>query len=218
MANHPLLLGHRGLRRDRSVPENTLAAFDLALAEGCDGFELDVRLSHDGHAVICHDPKTRRGEIASCSAHSLRLPLLQEILQRYRRSAFLDIELKVAGLEAITAALLRRYPPARGFVVSSFLPECLLTLGKLDSSIPLGLICENEDQLKRWPKLPMKYVMPHHKLVRPALIEKIKSAEKKIVVWAVNHAAEMKRFSRWGVNGLISDNPRKLIHTVGRTN
>ena len=217
MTNHPLLLGHRGVRRDRSVPENTLAAFDLALAEGCDGFEFDVRLSEDGHAVICHNPKTRRMEIAACSAHSLRLPLLQEVLQRYRRSAFLDIELKVAGLEAITAALLRKYSPARGFVVSSFLPECLLRLRKLDSSIPLGLICESEDQLERWRKLPAQYVILHHKLVQPALIEQIKSAQKKILVWTVNYAADMKRFSRWGVDGIISDSPRKLIHALGRT-
>ncbi|MFY9744290.1 MAG: glycerophosphodiester phosphodiesterase [Candidatus Sulfotelmatobacter sp.] len=217
MVNHPLLLGHRGVRSNRSIPENTLAAFDLALAEGCDGFELDVRLSHDGHAVICHNPKTRRMEIASRSALSLRLPLLQEVLQRYRRSAFLDIELKIAGLEAITAVLLRKYAPTSGFVVSSFLPECLTTLRMLDSSIPLGLICENEDQLKRWRKLPVQYVIPHHKLVRSALIDKLKSAQKKILVWTVNHAADMKRFSRWGVDGLISDSPRKLIQTVGRT-
>jgi glycerophosphoryl diester phosphodiesterase len=34
----PLLLGHRGARADKSVPENTVASFDLSLAYRCDGF------------------------------------------------------------------------------------------------------------------------------------------------------------------------------------
>ena len=48
----PLLLGHRGARVGKSIPENTLASFDLALASGCDGFEFDVRLTADGQAVV----------------------------------------------------------------------------------------------------------------------------------------------------------------------
>jgi glycerophosphoryl diester phosphodiesterase len=55
----PLLLGHRGARGIRSIPENTIASFDRALADGCDGFEFDVRLTADGEAVICHDPVFR---------------------------------------------------------------------------------------------------------------------------------------------------------------
>ena len=56
--SRPLLLGHRGARGLKSIPENTLAAFDRALADGCDGFEFDVRLTADGQAVVHHDPKT----------------------------------------------------------------------------------------------------------------------------------------------------------------
>ena len=48
MAIRPLLLGHRGARAEKSISENTLASFDLALAQGCDGFEFDVRLAADG--------------------------------------------------------------------------------------------------------------------------------------------------------------------------
>ena len=105
-------------------PENTVASFDLALASGCDGFEFDVRLTADGHAVVCHHERIGGLEIACSSAQQLGLPLLREILTRYQRSAFLDIELKVPGLETITADLLREFTPARGFVVSSFLPKC----------------------------------------------------------------------------------------------
>src|ERR1700751_175302 len=95
-----LLLGHRGARAIRAVPENTLASFDLALAHGCDGFEFDVRRTGDGRALICHDPPIHEIEIARAGPGQLtNLPDLELVLARYHASAFLDIELKVAGLE-----------------------------------------------------------------------------------------------------------------------
>src|SRR5271155_1928169 len=101
MATRPLLLGHRGARAEKSIPENTLASFDLALAQGCDGFEFDVRLTVDGQAVICHDPVIHGLTITECSAQQLRLPSLREVLIRYQNTAFLDIELKVSGLQTV---------------------------------------------------------------------------------------------------------------------
>src|SRR5579863_8365603 len=138
----PLLLGHRGARACKTLPENTVASFDQALADGCDGFEFDVRLTADGTPVICHDPQAGGVEIARARARELALPRLQDVLMRYQERAFLDIELKVGGLERATADLLRQVPPRRGFVVSSFLPEVLQVLHDVDSAIPLGLICE----------------------------------------------------------------------------
>ena len=46
-------IAHRGASRD--CPENTLAAFDEALRQGCDGIEMDLQLSRDGVPVIYHD-------------------------------------------------------------------------------------------------------------------------------------------------------------------
>ena len=83
----PLLLGHRGARALKSIPENTLASFDRALADGCDGFEFDVRLSAGGTAVVCHDAQTGNFEIASASAEQLSaLPQLRDVLARYQDS------------------------------------------------------------------------------------------------------------------------------------
>jgi glycerophosphoryl diester phosphodiesterase len=214
METHPLLLGHRGARADKSIPENTLASFDLALAQGCDGFEFDVRLTADGQAVICHDPSARGRQIAESSAQELALPQLNEVLSRYQRTAFLDIELKVPGVEKITEDLLQKFPPGRGCVVSSFLPEVLETIYGLDPAIPLGLICETRAQLSRWPQLPVEYVIPQYKLVRQDSIAKIKAAGKKILVWTVNLPGDMKRFSKWGVDGIISDSPKRLALTL----
>jgi glycerophosphoryl diester phosphodiesterase len=177
-----------------------------------------VRLTADGQAVVCHDAKTRGLEIAQSSERQLALPLLREVLTRYQSTAFLDIELKVPGLEPITADLLRQHAPACGFVVSSFLPDVLQTIHGLDASIPLGLICETRVQFSRWLQLPVEYVIPHHTLVRQDrisedFISEIKAAGKKIFVWTVNIPADMKRFSQWGVDGIISDNPKRLALT-----
>src|SRR5947209_12939298 len=99
MSDLPLLLGHRGLRGPGAPPENTLAAFDLALAHGCDGFEFDVRLTGNRKAVICHDPKHGGLEVSTDSLSDLKtICTLESVLARYSPAAFLDIELKVPGL------------------------------------------------------------------------------------------------------------------------
>lgn len=213
--SRPLLLGHRGARALKSIPENTLASFDQALSDGCDGFEFDVRLTADGRPVVCHDPQTGSTEIARASAAQVSaLPQLHNVLARYQDRAFLDIELKVAGLEKIAITLLEKHPPRHGFVVSSFLPQVLRDLHALSSPIPLGLICETKAQLRRWSELPVEFVIPHYKLIDPALIRQIKSAKKKILVWTVNSPAEIQRLAKSEVDGIISDNTSLLCRTL----
>ncbi len=153
-------------------------------------------------------------EIAASSAQQLRLPFLSEVLACYQRKAFLDIELKVPGLENLCCELLRSFAPQRGFAVSSFLPDVLEKLHSLDPKIPLGLICETQSQLSRWLDLPTKYVMVHHKLALPKRVAEMKAAGRKIFVWTVNLPADIRRFSRLGVDGIISDNPRQLAMEI----
>jgi glycerophosphoryl diester phosphodiesterase len=54
----PLIIGHRGA--SALAPENTLAAFRLAIAANADGVEFDVRLTQDGVPVVIHDDNLRR--------------------------------------------------------------------------------------------------------------------------------------------------------------
>ena len=212
---HLLLLGHRGARARKSIPENTFASFDQALEDGCDGFEFDVRMTRDGQAVICHDAQNDGVEIASAASQDCAgLPRLEDVLACYHVRAFLDIELKVSGVEKATISALRRYPPARDFVVSSFLPEVLQTVHAEDPSISLGVICQTDDELVRWKELAIQYVIPHHKLMRANLIKDMKNAGKKILVWTVNSRAEMQRLREWGVDGIISDDTRLLARTL----
>jgi len=212
--NRPLLLGHRGARACKSISENTIASFDQALADGCDGFEFDVRLTADEEAVVCHDPKAAGFHVSRATAKQLsHLPRLRDVLQRYRDS-FLDIELKVKGLERITLDLFLRLKPRRGFVVSSFVPGVLKSVYALDASVPLGLICEFETQQRLWSELPVQYVIPHQALVEPGLVQRIKGAGKKILVWTVNNPADMRRLRDLGVDGIISDDTKLLRQTL----
>src|SRR6201998_3172869 len=57
-AAHPFVVAHRGASADR--PEHTLAAYELALAQGAEGVECDVRLTRDGHLVCVHDRRVDR--------------------------------------------------------------------------------------------------------------------------------------------------------------
>ncbi len=54
MSATPDVQGHRGARG--VLPENTIAGFRHAVDAGCQGVELDVRLTADGHVVVWHDP------------------------------------------------------------------------------------------------------------------------------------------------------------------
>lgn len=229
----PLLLGHRGARLPQ-LPENTFAAFDLALRAECDGFEFDVRGTGDGKLVVVHDARLRGlsvarsnyAELQQCWQEGIvpRLPLMQrhslsqeqlalanlpDVLQRYGARAFLDIELKVEGLEEVVLQALRQRRPRR-FVVSSFLPSVLRSLEEKDAQLPLGLICESARQLAQWPKLPVSYVIPHHKLASKKLLADLRQAGKKVIVWTVNQETDAREFAAQGVDGIVSDDPEML--------
>jgi glycerophosphoryl diester phosphodiesterase len=210
----PLLLGHRGVRGAKSILENTEQAFDFALSQGCDGFEFDVRLAGDGEAVVCHDAHVGESKIAERSSEELGLPPLHSILQRYRKRAFLDIEFKVAGLETLILDLLYEFPPAKGYVISSFLPQVLERIYRSNQNVTLGLICETSKQVAEWQQLPVQYVILHHRLARRPVIEQLKAERRKVFVWTVNSAFDMMRFARWNVDGIISDDPGKLAATL----
>jgi len=206
----PLLLGHRGARK--YAPENTLPALQLALDHGCDGFEFDVRMTADMHAVICHDPKYLRKVIAESKRSDLDVPALEEVITRFADKAFLNIELKVSGTESCTAELLRLHP-FRG-IVSSFLPEVIEKFASYRTDVPLGLICESNRQLARWKDLPIQAVMANRGLISEKLVTELHAAGKQVFVWTVNKASEMTRFEDWGVDGLISDDTKLLAATL----
>jgi len=97
------VIAHRGAPAP-DVPENTMAAYERALALGADGIELDVRWTDDGQPVVCHDPDLQRvfqlpHRIADLSLADLKtrcplLPTLQEVVARFGRRHHLMVEFK----------------------------------------------------------------------------------------------------------------------------
>jgi glycerophosphoryl diester phosphodiesterase len=216
MPDPPLLLGHRGARAVRSVPENSIMSFDLALEHGCSGIEFDVRLAGCGCAVVCHDSKVGRITVAKAGAKQLaHLPRLADVLRHYDDRIFLDIELKVSGLESKTLDALRERRRKTNYVISSFLPGVLLELKARSALAPLGLICKTAAQLVRWRKLPVDYVIVHHTLITRRLVQLMHRAGRKIVAWTVNDRRTMLRLAGWEVDGLISDDTKLLAETLG---
>jgi glycerophosphoryl diester phosphodiesterase len=188
----------------------------LALQHGCDGFEFDVRLTADSRAVICHGTRFAGITVARAACERLRiLPILKDVLARYAGRAFLDIELKVPGIESCVLESISEFPPQRGYVVSSFLPSVLVDLRKRSQSVPLGIICETRKQLNSWRELPVEYVIPHERLITPALITKLHAAGKTLFGWTINEKASMIRLAALGVDGIVSDKTELLVATLG---
>ncbi len=214
MRPNTLLLSHRGAHTV-SIAENSITAFDCALEQGCDGFECDVRLTACGRAVLCHNSKVEGVTVSRANGSQLvHLPCVEEVIGRYGRRSFLDIELKVRGLESRLLAALRAHPPERNYLVSSFLPEVVLELKARSGTVPVGIICGKASQLMAWRKLPVEYVIVHKALVTRRLVELIQSAGKKIIAWTVNDRKSMVRLANWGVDAIISDKPQILVKTL----
>ncbi|MBV6755577.1 glycerophosphodiester phosphodiesterase [Rhodococcus sp. NPDC057014] len=72
----PLVVAHRGA--SAAMPEHTLAAYELALEEGADGLECDVRLTRDGHLVCVHDRTVDRTSTGTGVVSEMTLDELTE--------------------------------------------------------------------------------------------------------------------------------------------
>jgi len=74
---HPFVVAHRGASAE--LPEHTLAAYELALQQGADGLECDVRLTRDGHLVCVHDRRVDRTSNGSGLVSEMSLAQLREL-------------------------------------------------------------------------------------------------------------------------------------------
>jgi glycerophosphoryl diester phosphodiesterase len=149
------VIAHRGASAD--APENTLEAFHLAVVQGCDAFELDLRLTRDGEAVLMHDPTLLRtcrhpGEVAAMTLAEIRgvdagagytapegsrpwqgrgivVPTLREVLRAFPTTPIL-IELKVPEVQQVVERILTEEDALDRCVVASFRHRALEDLRK----------------------------------------------------------------------------------------
>lgn len=150
---------HRGLHGD-GVPENSMAAFRLALENGY-GIEFDVHLMADGELAVIHDPSLKRtaGEdvfIEDLTKDDLnryrlegtdeKIPLFSEILRLYAGKAPLIIELKsernnYAALSKAVCDALESYEGV--YCLESFDPRVVNWLKKNRPDKIRGQLTEN---------------------------------------------------------------------------
>ena len=235
----PLVLGHRGARRE--APENTLESFDLAVAQGAAGVELDVRLDGSGRVVVLHDRTLERvtqgadqRDVEDLSASDVdrleldggaRVPSLEAVLDWAVRGEYLvNVELKRdvtqrRGLVWRVAGLLRTHPAARGRVLlSSFDPLFVRALAWLVPAVPVcWLVHAKQRVLSAAPgfrRLGAVGVHPELALACDAKIQRWRAAGALLNVWTVNDAAEAQRLSRAGVDAIISDVPATIVRAL----
>lgn len=144
MSAPPLIIGHRGA--SAHAPENTLAAFRMAVDAGADGIEFDVQLSRDGVPVVIHDATLLRtcgrpsavadvtaAELSTVDAGSWfgpefrgeHVPTLAEVLEICGGLQRIYVELKVnvpdyAPLAAAVCDVIRDSPDLPRMIVKSF--------------------------------------------------------------------------------------------------
>jgi glycerophosphoryl diester phosphodiesterase len=239
-ADRPFVLGHRGARH--AAPENTMAAFELALAEGADGVELDVRLDGDGDVVVIHDSTLERvtggadsREVAALGSAELacvdvgrgeRVPRLAEVLSWSRATgARINVELKSdlrrrALLVLRVAALVLREPhAAERLILSSFDPKLVLAAARLLPWVPVGYLVERRFDLgARLSRLLLgaAAVHPNASLVNEAAIVPWRRARMPVNVWTVNAPDEARRLDALGVDCIITDQPAKILTALRR--
>jgi|CXWL01.1.fsa_nt_gi glycerophosphoryl diester phosphodiesterase len=158
----PLLIGHRGA--GDLAPENTLAAFRLAMEIGLDGAELDMQLSKDKQVIVFHDPDLERltngtglvkektlaelkeldaGSKFSDKFSSERIPTLDEVLELVSGKLTLILEIKSSdiqndGLENALVDIIRKHNAFDWVIVDSFNPVSLWRVNKLEPKIMIA--------------------------------------------------------------------------------
>lgn len=159
-----MIFAHRGACK--YAPENTIAAFELALEQGADAIELDAKLSADGKVVVIHDQSVDRTtdgngrvnkltlpELKKLDAGSFfdskfageRIPTLDEVFESVGKRIFINVELtnyasRNDELVPLVADIVKRHEIQKNILFSSFAPVNLRRAQQLLPEVPVGLL------------------------------------------------------------------------------
>ncbi len=160
----PTLIAHRGA--SAHAPENTLAAFELALKHNADAIELDAKLTADGHVIVIHDQTVERttdgeGRVGSLTLEALkeldagsffdiafkgeRLPTLDEVFAAVGQRTIINVELTnyaslTDDLPGKVCELVKRHRLESRVLFSSFNPLALIRAHRRLPQVPIGLL------------------------------------------------------------------------------
>ena len=159
-----LIFAHRGA--SGYAPENTMAAFRLAVEMGADGIELDVHFSKDGELMVIHDSTVDRttngtGRVDQMTLQELKaldasngmegfpgsvIPTLDEVYDLLRDTGLqVNVELKTdegmyPGIEEKCLAVAREKGMSERVIYSSFNHYTIANFRRLDKDARLGLL------------------------------------------------------------------------------
>jgi glycerophosphoryl diester phosphodiesterase len=227
----PFLWAHRGA--SCCAPENTLAAFTLAVDSGADGLELDIHLSRDGIPVVIHDETLERttdgcGPVAGRTLQQLQqldagswfsaefsgepVPALEDVLQTFAGRLRLNLELKEFRAGMAVLDLLRQYPAA-DIVVSSFNHNLLQRLRAADKILPLAVLFATGNwhlAVRIAQDLSACSFHPDVNLVSRPMITACVQAILPVCVWTVDSTSVARSLLRAGVSGFFTNDPATL--------
>jgi glycerophosphoryl diester phosphodiesterase len=191
-----IVIAHRGASWD--APENTLRCFDLAVAQGADYVEFDVRSTPDGQLVIAHDPVRR--------APPPSTPTLDEALEALRGRVGLAVEVKELAVTEETMKALRRHRlPAEDLLILSFRIRALEQARRLRPDLRyvlhLGRRPDPAAAARFWG------VGFEDRSARPRQIARAQSLGLATTVFTVNDPERMQDLDRLGVGAIFTDRP-----------
>jgi glycerophosphoryl diester phosphodiesterase len=222
------VIAHRG--GPKYAPENTLAAFQHAIAVGATMLECDVHLTRDGEVVVIHDEtleRTTNGEgwvmdktLAELRAldagNGERVPTLKELVELAKRTgAELLVEVKspklYPGIEFKVLTDLEDAGYLERCVLQSFDWDSLRRLRQLKPSARLGALYDQWQWEVSWPAADAEYVCPPAEMVllNPGLVRTAHSEGRGVFVWFAQFENELlyRYLKAFGVDGLIADDP-----------
>lgn len=196
-----MIIAHRGASHE--LPENTLPAFQRAIELNCDYIELDVRLSSDNRLLCHHD--------ALPNVCGPEIPTLESVLQLNFGKTGLMIELKEGheGLAERVTPLVKQYPQLRVVLGSFSIP----IMRSLSANWPPKQLVGIIDDLHLLPEqliFSPATLAIERPLATASLVEGLKQKGIHTWVFTVDDPAVARALIQIGVDGIITNEPRKL--------
>lgn len=195
-----LVSAHRGGAGDDNHLENTLDAFEQAIALGCDYIEIDVRRTADGTFVVIHDEPFMVEGVS-----------LAETLATIKGRAKAHVDLKFVGGEiAVVAAIVSELGPDNVIITTAEDESVRLILGWSHTQSPGLLVglstsargggARRLDRIAAWfPRRRLRrtganLVASHHTLARFWLRSYARRRRLPLLVWTVDGPRELERW------------------------
>ncbi|MGV9713248.1 glycerophosphodiester phosphodiesterase [Gordonia sp. NPDC003424] len=235
----PIPFAHRGY--SASAPENTMAAFDAAVAAGFRYLETDVRATSDGRPVLSHDSRLTRLADVDEAVESMTWNELQQIrIGGSEQVASLDelltswpairvnidpksdaaVEPLIAALRALRAVdrvCVGSFSQRRIDAVRSALGPTLCTsMGPVEAA---RLYLGSRLGLGRSFEAPCAQVPARRgpiPVIDRRLLDYAHDRGVAVHVWTVNEPEEMNELLDVGVDGVMTDRPLELRKVLER--